>query len=197
MARVKSILNSMGRVYLASKDHKESLALFQQSLEIARDMGDHVGEAEVLGDLGDLHISLEDVPRASELYRRALNIAKESNDRRKESENLNRLGDLYLAQNDTEQALGFYQEALEAVRRYAGSYDLLITDMTMPNLTGAELAEQVMEIDPVLPVILCTGHSELINRRQAMTMGIREYCEKPISLEQLLRSVRRVLDGQQ
>ncbi|MCP4579453.1 MAG: PAS domain S-box protein [Deltaproteobacteria bacterium] len=86
-------------------------------------------------------------------------------------------------------------QAYEEFKRHPDQYDLIITDMTMPFMTGAELSQKALKICPSLPVILCTGHSELINREKALAMGIREYCEKPLNKNQLLRIVRKVLDN--
>ena len=73
-------------------------------------------------------------------------------------------------------------------------YDLIVTDMTMPHMTGAELARKAMEIRSDFPVILCTGHSDLIDADAALAMGIKKYCEKPLSVKTLLQTVRLVLD---
>ncbi len=85
-------------------------------------------------------------------------------------------------------------DALAALQLQHNSFDLLLTDMTMPGITGAELATEVMKTQPALPVILCTGHSEMINREKALSMGIRAYCEKPLAVEEILVTIREVLD---
>lgn len=85
-------------------------------------------------------------------------------------------------------------QALEDVKQNPGKYDLIITDMTMPVMTGAELSRQILAIRPEMPVILCTGHSELISREKALAMGIAQYCEKPMDINKLLRTVREVFD---
>ncbi|MFH1844378.1 MAG: PAS domain S-box protein [bacterium] len=72
-------------------------------------------------------------------------------------------------------------------------YDLVITDQTMPNLTGAELAQQVLEQRPDLPVILCTGYSDTLTQEQAAEIGIKEYLLKPIFPEELLNTIHQVL----
>ncbi len=85
-------------------------------------------------------------------------------------------------------------EALNEFKKNPGQFDLLITDMSMPYMTGAELAQNVLGLRSNLPIILCTGHSELINRDKAIAMGICEYCEKPMTMNFMLQTVRRVLD---
>ncbi|MEW6288549.1 MAG: response regulator [Thermodesulfobacteriota bacterium] len=85
-------------------------------------------------------------------------------------------------------------EALRDFQHHPEKFDLLITDMTMPAMTGVELARQVMAIKPAMPVILCSGHSDLVNREQALAMGIREYVEKPFFMSDMLRKIRQVLN---
>lgn len=74
------------------------------------------------------------------------------------------------------------------------AFDLLITDMTMPYLTGLELIGKALAIHPDLPVILCTGYSELINEEQARALGIHNYLMKPLSVYELTMAVRKALD---
>ncbi len=85
-------------------------------------------------------------------------------------------------------------QAWQEFQQSPGKYDLVVTDMTMPYMTGAELAMKVLELRPDLPVIICTGHSALINREKALAMGIKAYCEKPLNMKRLLNIVRNVLD---
>lgn len=86
------------------------------------------------------------------------------------------------------------QQALQEFRKAPDSFDMVITDMTMPYMTGTDLAQHLLEIKPSLPVVLCTGHSDIVNRDKALAMGISEYCEKPVSLDKMLRTVRTNLD---
>ncbi|HIJ89816.1 MAG: GAF domain-containing protein [Desulfobulbaceae bacterium] len=85
-------------------------------------------------------------------------------------------------------------KALALVEHDPTAFDLMITDMTMPGLTGFELARKALAISPDLPVILCTGFSELINKEQAQAMGIRAYLMKPVSVRELANTVRKGLD---
>jgi two-component system, cell cycle sensor histidine kinase and response regulator CckA len=84
--------------------------------------------------------------------------------------------------------------ALALIDQNPMEYDLLITDMTMPHLTGFELAQKARVIRADLPVILCTGFSELINKEQAQALGIQAYLMKPVSVQDLGIAVRKVLD---
>jgi len=76
-------------------------------------------------------------------------------------------------------------EALELFRARHGDFDLVITDMTMPNMTGAELAKRMLAIRPGMPIILCTGYSELMTEENAKTLGIRGYVMKPLTRKEL------------
>jgi len=84
-------------------------------------------------------------------------------------------------------------QALEDFRLHPEQFDLMVTDMTMPHLSGAELAQTILGIRPDLPIIICTGQSELINREKALAMGIRDYLAKPVLKHDLLTALRRAL----
>ena len=85
-------------------------------------------------------------------------------------------------------------EALEAFRNNPDAFDLVITDQTMPNMTGKDLAKELMVIRPDIPIILCTGFSEKIDERRAKEMGIRAFVMKPIVMRQIAQTIREVLD---
>jgi PAS domain S-box-containing protein len=72
-------------------------------------------------------------------------------------------------------------------------YDLVITDQTMPEMTGMELAREIMKIRADMPVILCTGFSRTVNREQAMKAGVREFILKPIIRSRIAETIKRVL----
>ena len=86
-------------------------------------------------------------------------------------------------------------EALEMFKTRSDEFDLVMTDMTMPNLTGDKLAGELMKIRVDIPVILCTGFSEQISEGQAKELGIREFILKPIVMNRLAVILRSVLDG--
>ncbi len=90
-------------------------------------------------------------------------------------------------------------DALEAVRARAheNRFDLVITDMTMPHLTGADLARELFKLDPQLAVVLCTGFSERMDPEKAQKLGIQGFLMKPFALRDLAEMVRRVLDENQ
>jgi len=82
---------------------------------------------------------------------------------------------------------------LELFRARPGEFDLIMTDMTMPGMTGADLSREILQIRPDIPIILCTGLSEIINEDKAMAMGIREFVMKPLNLRNIAELVRRAL----
>ncbi len=85
-------------------------------------------------------------------------------------------------------------EALEVFRAAPESFDLVITDQTMPRMTGAELAKELMRIRPGLPIILCTGYSHSMTEEKARAIGIRAYLTKPLSRRDLAQAVRGALE---
>ena len=85
-------------------------------------------------------------------------------------------------------------DALEAFRKNPYQFDLVFTDMTMPNMSGAMLAREMLKIRHDIPVILVTGFSERINEEDAKSIGIREFLMKPVSLTNLSRTVGKLLN---
>jgi PAS domain S-box-containing protein len=85
-------------------------------------------------------------------------------------------------------------EALELFRADPDQFDLVITDMTMPHITGDKLVKEILKIRPDMPTILCTGFSEKIDEEKAKKIGVRQYIEKPFDRGKLSRLVRKVLD---
>jgi two-component system cell cycle sensor histidine kinase/response regulator CckA len=71
------------------------------------------------------------------------------------------------------------------------SFDLVITDMAMPKMTGVQLAEQVMDIRPDIPVILITGFSDRIDGEKAKRIGIKGFLPKPVKKADLANLVRK------
>ena len=85
-------------------------------------------------------------------------------------------------------------KALKEFADHPDKYDLVITDMTMPHMTGDELAQKMMHIKPNLPVILCTGFNERISEEKALEMGITKFVMKPVISDELTSAIRTVLD---
>jgi CheY-like chemotaxis protein len=86
-------------------------------------------------------------------------------------------------------------EALAAFRANPYGFDLVITDMTMPNMRGDDLARELLKIRPDIPIILCTGFSEMISEEKAKNLGIHQFIMKPINRKDLAKAVRDVLDS--
>lgn len=104
-----------------------------------------------------------------------------------EHQMLERLGYKVTSQNDPEVALSVFSDSSDA-------FDMLITDLTMPEMTGDKLSEQILAIRPDLPIIMCTGYSELLDETQVKQIGIKAMLMKPIILSELAQTVRKVLD---
>ncbi len=85
--------------------------------------------------------------------------------------------------------------ALETFRQTPEAFDLVITDMTMPELTGPQLTRRLREIRPDVKVIICTGFSDLMNEEKAAALGIQGYILKPVIKGEIALKVREVLDG--
>jgi signal transduction histidine kinase/ActR/RegA family two-component response regulator len=83
--------------------------------------------------------------------------------------------------------------ALTSCQRQPGRYDLVITDFTMPGMTGDVLAAKLLTLSPSLPIILCSGFTERIDEQRARAIGIRAFLKKPIAMRTLLGTVREVL----
>jgi signal transduction histidine kinase len=92
------------------------------------------------------------------------------------------------AETDSPQALSIFSES-------PGFFDLVITDMNMPNLSGKQLAVEMLKIRPDLPIILCSGFSEPISEQSAEELGIKGYLVKPIGIKELAKSIRTILDA--
>ncbi|MFN2355286.1 MAG: ATP-binding protein, partial [Desulfopila sp.] len=98
---------------------------------------------------------------------------------------LERLGYTVDAQTDSRAALAVFSAS-------PGDFDLVITDQTMPDLTGLDLAEAMLRIRPSLPIILCTGYSSRVNEEIAKKHGIRSFLYKPIVKGNIVRLMRDI-----
>jgi two-component system cell cycle sensor histidine kinase/response regulator CckA len=128
-------------------------------------------------------VDLETIPIGKE---RILFIDDEEAQARSARHLLERLGYDVTTRTDS-------REALEAFRSQPAAFDLVITDQSMPGMTGVELAAELMHIRPGIPIILCTGFSEAVDGKGAKAMGISEFMMKPFSARQLAEAIRRVL----
>jgi PAS domain S-box-containing protein len=87
------------------------------------------------------------------------------------------------------------KKALDMVRNDPNKFDLLITDMAMPNMTGEQLVIETLKIRQNMPIIICTGYSAKISEKEAADIGVRSFVMKPINKSELAKMVRKVLDG--
>ena len=85
-------------------------------------------------------------------------------------------------------------KALEVFKEKPEFFDLVITDMTMPCMSGMELARRIMETRTDVPIILCTGYSELVDEEEAKRFGIKECIMKPVVRQNLAHVVRSVIN---
>ncbi|MBU2487818.1 MAG: response regulator, partial [Proteobacteria bacterium] len=86
-------------------------------------------------------------------------------------------------------------EAMEAFRADPQGFDAVITDQTMPHITGVELTVMLKELRPEIPVILCTGFSHAVDAQKARMMGVGGFLMKPVVSRDLAVLLRQVLDG--
>lgn len=168
---VHGIVNTLGGdiLVISEKDHGTEFQIIFPAL-----MEDSVTESPHSGTLprGDEHILLiDDETELATLLQRSLID----------------LGYQVTAHTDS-------RAALDAFLANPNSFDLIVTDMTMPGMTGKELAVEIMALRPEIPIIMCTGFSETIDRDQALILGIREYVMKPVVKQELAWIIRKVLD---
>ncbi len=107
---------------------------------------------------------------------------------RMEKEMLERLGYQVVSRTQSVEALAVFKADPDA-------FDLILTDMTMPKMTGIGLAEQIKQINPDTPIILCTGFSDQIDQASCNRMGIQAYVIKPVVTRVMAETIRSVLDG--
>jgi CheY-like chemotaxis protein len=84
--------------------------------------------------------------------------------------------------------------AFEVFRSNPDSFDIVITDLTRPQINGLKRAEDLLQIRPDLPIILCTGYTEKIEVQKARSIGITEVLMKPVAIGDLAADVRKALD---
>ncbi len=85
-------------------------------------------------------------------------------------------------------------ESLATFQNQPDQFDAVITDQTMPGMTGFDLAERMLNINPNMPIILCTGYSNLVDEEQAKLIGIKGFIMKPVSKKDIAQLLRTILD---
>ncbi len=86
------------------------------------------------------------------------------------------------------------KDALSLFKEDPSRFDLIITDQTMPEMTGAELAKEILALRPDMLIIMCTGFSYLVDANKAMAAGIRAFAMKPLTKREVAKTIRKVLD---
>ena len=84
--------------------------------------------------------------------------------------------------------------ALETFLNQPDQFDLIITDQTMPDMTGSDMSRRILQIRPDIPIILCTGYSTIVSEEKAKLMGIKEFALKPLAMKDISKLIRKVLD---
>jgi two-component system cell cycle sensor histidine kinase/response regulator CckA len=101
---------------------------------------------------------------------------------------LEQLGYQVVATSDSREALYIFQQQ-------GDQFDLVITDYTMPQMTGMDLAQRILDLRPGTPIILCTGYSDSVDADIAEKAGICAFAMKPLAQRELARVVRRALES--
>ena len=109
--------------------------------------------------------------------------------------------DIVELNQQTLEKLGYYvsicsngDAALKLIKRNLNQFDLVLTDMTMPGISGVQLAREIVKLNPEIAIIVGTGYSDTIDREEILAMGIKEFYHKPLSTDRLIRLIRKVLD---
>ena len=85
-------------------------------------------------------------------------------------------------------------EALATFRAHPARFDAVVTDQTMPGMTGLEMAGHMLALRPAVPILLCTGYSSLVSEETALAMGIKGFALKPLTQKELSALLRAILD---
>lgn len=136
---------------------------------------------------GDVQTEIEPLNGAEKGNERILLVDDEEQIVSMERKMLENLGYKVTARTDS-------IEALKEFSKKPQDFDLVITDMTMPHMSGDELAQKLLDVKPDIPVILCTGFNEDITEEKALEMGIQKFVMKPVIKNDLATTIRSVLD---
>jgi len=88
-------------------------------------------------------------------------------------------------------------KALEIFKSNPNEFDIVITDQTMPKMLGDKLGQEILKIREDIPIILCTGYSDKIDRKKALSLGFKEFIIKPLTFTKLAAVIRKVLDNKE
>ncbi|WP_170302574.1 cache domain-containing protein [Desulfosarcina widdelii] len=166
---------------------------------ITADLGGFVSFYSELGQGTSMHVFLPLIAEVAEIENgadkvpvkggteRILFVDDEPTQRNLAEDALSQYGYRVTAFSDGADAMAHFQKD-------PMGYDLLITDMTMPNMTGDKLTRKVHQQRPDIPVILCTGYSEIMDEKRAESLGIDAFLYKPVIIAKMLETIREVLD---
>jgi CheY-like chemotaxis protein len=87
------------------------------------------------------------------------------------------------------------RDALALLKEDPSRFDLVLTDQTMPEMTGLELTSEILAIRADMSIIMCTGFSHTANEESAKAAGIRAFAMKPLTKREIAKTIRKVLDG--
>ena len=85
-------------------------------------------------------------------------------------------------------------EALELFQSHPQAFDAIITDQTMPGMTGIDLAQRALQVRPDIPIVLCTGYSSLIDEQRAKACGVKGFAMKPVTKKELATILRTIFE---
>jgi PAS domain S-box-containing protein len=100
---------------------------------------------------------------------------------------LERLGYKVTAMNNSTEALNIFLSN-------PSQFDLVITDQTMPGVTGVQLSKRILEVRPDIPIVLCTGYSDHVSPEASSQIGIRQFLMNPSTRQELAQTIRNILD---
>ncbi|RDH85302.1 MAG: hypothetical protein DIZ80_02475 [endosymbiont of Galathealinum brachiosum] len=84
-------------------------------------------------------------------------------------------------------------KAVEIITNNPNDFDLIITDQTMPDMTGTEMIQKIFKITPDIPIILCSGYNKQVGEKEALELGCKKYLSKPIKNDYLIKSVQEIM----
>jgi CheY-like chemotaxis protein len=162
------------------KNHKGAITVYS---EIGKGTTFNVFLPRIQDETKSETVSLESVPTGRE---RILVVDDEEPQLQSVTRMLEKLGYNVVGTSDSLEALNVFQAD-------SGAFDLVITDQTMPKMTGEKLAKSILGIRPDIPIILCTGFSEVIDADEAKALGIQEFVMKPFTVKEMAEKIRKVL----
>ena len=86
------------------------------------------------------------------------------------------------------------KNAIELVTNNPNDFDLIITDQTMPDITGTEMIQKIFLVAPDIPIILCSGYNKQVGEKEALALGCKKYLSKPIKNDYLIKSIQEILN---